>query len=264
MDHYRGASQLDADAIALALGGSRLGRVDVRASTGSTNEDALELMGDPANMGLTICADHQARGVGRKAGRSWIAPAGSSLLMTTILPAHVPASQLWTIPFWAGVCAYDAIEAEIGEPPRLRWPNDVLIDGKKCAGILCVSRISGDAARVGCGIGINVLRPNDDGALDGIGAAFLSDYSDGAARLSLLVRLLQTYEAYWTLLERPRELVAAWELRAHLAVAPYRITLDETGEEFVGQALRLGPDGTLVVRHEGVERIVALADATIL
>lgn len=264
MDQYGGASVLDGIEIARALEGSRLARVDLRASTGSTNDDALELMADPANVGLTVVADVQTRGAGRKPGRRWIAAPGSSLLMTTILPGHVPARQLWAIPFWAGVCAYDAIEAETGAAPRLRWPNDVLVDGKKCAGILCVSRITGHTALVGCGIGINVVRPSRAGALDGLDAAFLSDCSAAVTRASLLVRLLRTYSEYWTLLDRPRELAAAWETRAQLGTATYRIKLDGTGEAFEARPLRLGEDGTLVVRHDGAERIVTLADATIL
>ena len=263
MDHNGGASQLDAGSLARALFGTRFDRVDLRASTGSTNEDALELLGDPANAGLTICADYQTNGVGRKAGRRWIAPPGSSLLMTTILAGTLPPSQLWTIPFWAGVCAYDAIEHLLHVPPQLRWPNDVLLDGKKCAGILCISRVNADAARVGCGIGINVTRPEGMNDLDGIDPAYLSDHAP-VARERLMVQLLRTYDAYWGLLSRPRELVVAWELRAQLAGATYSLRLDESGEELTAQALRLGPDGTLVVRSAGLERVIALADATVI
>lgn len=263
MDHNGGAFQLDAGSIARALAGTRFDRVDLRTSTGSTNDDALELLGDAANAGLTICADYQARGVGRKAGRHWIAAPGTSLLMTTILAGSIPAQQLWTVPFWAGICAYDAIEHLLHLPPHLRWPNDVLLDGKKCAGILCVSRVSGDAARVACGIGINVTRPADASVLDGIDAAFLSDRAT-ISRERLLIGLLRTYDAYWGLLRRPRELVAAWELRAHLGGATYSLRLDETGEELMAQALRLGPDGTLVVRSDNAERVIALADASVI
>jgi len=260
----RGAFQLDDEEIAQGLVGTRFDRIELKRMTGSTNDDALALLDDPAYAGLTICADYQTRGVGRKAGRRWIAPPGSSLLMTTILPGTIPAAQLWAVPFWAGICAYDAIERESGLTPRLRWPNDVLLEGKKCAGILCVSRIAGDTARVGCGIGINVHRPAGDRELAGLDVAFVSDYAPAVTRGRLLAELLRTYDRYWGLLNRGHELVAAWELRADLAGSLYRLRLDESGEEFTAQALRLGPDGTLIVRHRGVERIVTLADASVI
>lgn len=264
MDQNLEASQLDDEAIARALTGTRFDRIDLRATTRSTNDDALEVLDDPAYAGLTICADHQTRGVGRKAGRRWIAPPGSSLLMTTILAGTIPAAQLWAVPFWAGVCAFDAIEREIGVAPRLQWPNDVLLDARKCAGILCVSRVNGAIARAACGIGINVVRPGATHELEGLDVAFLSDRAPDVSRERLLIELLKTYHAYWPLLRQPRELVAAWEMRAHLAGTPYRLRLDETGEELTADALRLGPDGTLVVRFNGAERIIALADASVI
>jgi BirA family biotin operon repressor/biotin-[acetyl-CoA-carboxylase] ligase len=264
VDQNGGASVLDDEAIDQALRGRRFDRVDLRATTGSTNEDALELLGDPANAGLTVCADYQTRGTGRKTGRRWVAPPESSLLLTTILAGAIPAAQLWVVPFWAGICVFEAIEDEAGVSPRLRWPNDVLLEGKKCAGILCTSRIAGDTARAGVGIGINVVRPADNEELEGIDAAFLSDRAPAISRQRLLITLLKTFDAYWPLLDRPRELIAAWELRAQLAGETYRLQLDETGEELVADGLRLGPDGTLVVRHHDTERVIALADATVI
>jgi BirA family transcriptional regulator, biotin operon repressor / biotin---[acetyl-CoA-carboxylase] ligase len=258
----RGASTLKIDTILDELAGTRFARIDARASTESTNEDALRVLDDAA-AGLTICADYQTRGAGRKAGRRWIAPAGSSLLMTTVLPAKIQAQALWAVPFWAGVCAHDALEEVLGVEPCLRWPNDLLLGERKCAGILCVSRVSGAFAHVGCGIGINVVRPEDDPELAAVNPAFLSDLDPAITRERVLLSLLKTYDAYWPLLTRLRELIVAWELRAQLASAVYRLRLDETGEILEGEALRLGPDGALIVRVNGAERAVALAGATV-
>ena len=77
-------------AVQAALVGTPFATVRYLAQTGSTNEDAAALLGEPAHAGLTIVADHQTRGAGRK-GRTWVAPAGSSLLFTTILPEPLPA-----------------------------------------------------------------------------------------------------------------------------------------------------------------------------
>lgn len=258
------ASVLDAGRIARELHGTRFAKVDLRTATGSTNDDALAVLGTPGGLGLTICAEYQTHGAGRKEGRRWIAPPGCSLLMTTILPGAIPAPLLWAVPFWAGICAFDAIERELGHAPVLRWPNDVMLEGRKCAGILCVSRVSGNSAHVACGIGINVVRPAQFAELAPVQPAFLSDVRPSIEREAVLVTLLRTYDRYLPLLGKPHELVVAWELRAHLAGATYHLVIDETREELTAQALRLGPDGTLIVRDGNGERIITLADATVI
>ena len=247
-----------------ADGASRFARVEFRASTGSTNDDALECLGEPAAAGLSIVADVQTRGVGRKAGRRWIATPGSALLVTTILPEEIPASRLWAVPFWVGVCAADAIARVLGGVrPRLRWPNDLLLEHRKCGGILCISRVSGVRAWVASGVGINVRRPAELGELAGIEAAFLSDVDAGATRDGLLAALLRAYDERWGLLARTDALIAEWELGAQLAGSRYRVRMDE-GEEFEGEALRLAPDGTLIVRTGAGARTVTMADATVV
>lgn len=243
----------------------RFARIEFRESTGSTNDDALEHLGDPAWAGASIVAGVQSRGAGRKAGRRWIAAPGSALLVTTILPEAIPATALWAVPFWVGLCAADAVERVLGgTAPRLRWPNDLLLDGRKCGGILCVSRVTGERAWVACGVGINVRRPAELGELAGIDAAFLSDESPEANRDELLAALLLAYDARWSLLGRSEALIAAWERGAQLAGSTYRVRIDEDGEEFEGEALRLAPDGRLVLRVAGRERSITLADATVL
>src|SRR6202140_6025668 len=67
--------------------------------TDSTNDDAARLLGEPGSAGVVIVADFQRIGKARRE-RRWIAPRGSSLLFTAILPRTVPASALWSVPYW--------------------------------------------------------------------------------------------------------------------------------------------------------------------
>src|ERR1700733_14979816 len=86
------------------MAGSRFEDVRYQARTGSTNDDANALLARGDALGTTLVAEEQTAGRGRKAGRSWIAAPGSSLLFTTILPATVPAGDLWAVPFWVALC----------------------------------------------------------------------------------------------------------------------------------------------------------------
>lgn len=235
------------------------------SETDSTNDDAVPLLGLPEHAGLVLWADFQRAGHGRRA-RNWVAPPGSSLLVTTLLPRAVASEHLWAVPFWTALGVADGIEAATGLRVALQWPNDLLLDGRKCCGILCVSRVIGERAWVGCGTGINVVRPSDDADLAAIEPppAFLSDHAPGVDRRSVLDAMLNAYTGLLGELDRPDAIAQAWERRASLDGTRYRILLDGEPEPFDATARRLGPDGALIVERDGMEQRIALADARVL
>jgi len=150
----------------------------------------------PPQRGTTLIAEVQTAGRGRKPGRSWIAPAGSALLFTVILPVAVRTEALWAVPFWAALALADGVEEGCGVRLDLRWPNDADLAGRKAAGILCTSRVAGAEAHVGCGIGLNVHRP-DDPAVAAIvpPPAYLSDAVPHVARETVLAGILGAMDA---------------------------------------------------------------------
>lgn len=229
--------------------------------TASTNEDAAALLGDDAALGMTIVAEKQTQGVGRK-GRSWIAARGSALLFTTILPRDVRAEHLWSVPFWAALGVADALERS-GVPVRLSWPNDVLLDEKKLAGILCTSRVFGDRARVGCGVGINVYRTPDAAQAIDPPPAFCDDAAP-VDRNALLSRILECFARNVPLLDDPATTARRWELAAGLPGQRYRLQIDGEDAAFEATAMGLSPNGALVVERDGARQTIALADARAL
>jgi BirA family biotin operon repressor/biotin-[acetyl-CoA-carboxylase] ligase len=233
--------------------------------TDSTNDDAVPLLGLPENAGAALWADFQRRGHGRRA-RSWVAPPGSSLLVTALLPRPVEARHLWAATFWTALGVADGIEAATGVRVDLQWPNDLLLHGCKCCGILCVSRVIGEKAWVGCGTGVNVVRPTDDAELAAIEPppAFLSDEVRGVERRAVLEAILAAYERLLPELDRPESVARAWERRAGLDGTRYRLLVDGETEPFEAIARYVGDDGALVVERDGVERRIALADARVL
>jgi BirA family biotin operon repressor/biotin-[acetyl-CoA-carboxylase] ligase len=243
----------------------RVNRFYVRRveSTGSTNDDVARILGEEQARGLVLVAGYQERGSGRK-GRRWIAPRGSGLLCTVALPDPLPPPVLWVVPFWAALALAAAIEV-FGVTPQLRWPNDVLIDDRKAAGILCVSRVAGDRAWAGCGFGVNVRRPAADADLREIDPppAFLSDRADVDCD-ALLTQILAEIERSYDALRSPGGVVQAWERAAGVPGTRYRVAPDDSGEIFEATALRLLPGGSLLVDRAGSRREITLADARIL
>lgn len=116
--------------------------------------------GAPA--GVVIVASEQTEGRGQR-GRQWMAPAGSSLLMTAIARPDCSLDQLDDIPEHVGHHVSQAIERWAGLTCQIKLPNDLMIDGKKVAGILCQSSVEGQRVNyVLIGIGINVNIGRDD------------------------------------------------------------------------------------------------------
>jgi len=240
---------------------TRISRVTV---TGSTNDDMARMLGEERARGLTLVADYQEQGAGRK-GRSWLAPPGTALLCTIGLPDPLPAADLWAVPYWMALVMRSAI-AQFGVAVTLQWPNDILVGERKAAGILCVSSVAGEYAGVGCGVGVNVRRPADPRAIADIvpPPAYLSDEAPEIDRGALLQAMLRCADERYDQLHAPPHVAHEWEIAANLPGARYRILLDGESEPFEATALRLSTDGALIVDRGGEQREITLADARIL
>jgi biotin-[acetyl-CoA-carboxylase] ligase BirA-like protein len=143
---------------ALVRPGSLWREVHVVAETGSTNEDLLAAAGRGAPAGTVLAAEAQNDGRGRM-GRSWVSVPGASLTFSVLLrPAAVPPASRGWVPLLTGVAVTSALRAVARVDARLKWPNDVLVNGAKVAGILAEQ--AGDAVVVGAGI--NVLAGQDE------------------------------------------------------------------------------------------------------
>jgi BirA family transcriptional regulator, biotin operon repressor / biotin---[acetyl-CoA-carboxylase] ligase len=127
--------------------------VRVVEETGSTNADLLARARSGADEGLVLVAEAQTSGRGRM-GRRWISPPRRALTFSVLLRPAVPAGLLGWTPLLAGVAVASALQQTAGVDARLKWPNDVLVDGAKIAGIL--AERWGNAVVIGTGI--NVLQ----------------------------------------------------------------------------------------------------------
>ncbi|WP_434046995.1 MULTISPECIES: biotin--[acetyl-CoA-carboxylase] ligase [Sorangium] len=164
--------RLDARAIELEL--SRLGAslgspLAVAAETASTNDDARSAAAAGAPHGAAFLADAQTQGRGR-GGRSWHSPPGENLYLSVVLRPSLPASSVAPIALVMGLAVASVVERRLASSARLRapgggplaevrlkWPNDVLVGGRKLAGILVEAQLRGDSvSSVIVGVGLNV------------------------------------------------------------------------------------------------------------
>ena len=152
-------SKLSAETISAALTTRQLGRSLLWfTQIGSTNDVAHDQARSGAPDGLLIVADEQTAGRGRL-DRRWWAPPGSSLLMSLLLRPALPPSRAGQLTMCLGLAAVEGIEAVTGLQPALKWPNDLLLDGRKLGGMLTELRLDGEQlayAVLGLGINVNV------------------------------------------------------------------------------------------------------------
>ena len=184
----------------------------IRVGTVLSTQDVAR----PLQVGSVVLADHQTAGRGRL-GRRWEAPHGRAFLASWVMPAHSLASLA------AGVAAATAC----GERVRLKWPNDLLLDGRKVGGIL-VERIDQKCV-VGTGINLH-WAPR--------GAAQLNVDRD-----TLLARMEPEMTRWFAAPET--EVLAAWRMRSDTLGRLVRVELP--GEKFEGIAEDLASDGSLIV-----------------
>ena len=168
-------------------------RVFVHLRLDSTNSLALSLSNDPANDGLVVLAHEQTAGRGQY-GRTWQAPPGSSVLMSVLLFPPPPLCRPVVLTAWAAVAVSEVIRQSTGLEAKIKWPNDVYLEGKKVCGILIEQRSGGRADQppaTAVGIGLNVRQPAEFFEQAGLtlGGSLLSmigqifDHQDIARRL---------------------------------------------------------------------------------
>jgi BirA family biotin operon repressor/biotin-[acetyl-CoA-carboxylase] ligase len=132
----------------------------VKDETGSTNDDVWDLGRKGAEEGTVVIAEMQRAGKGRR-GRQWISPPRRNLYLSVLLRPPFPPADAAMVSLMAGVVLCEAIQGVFGLRPRLKWPNDLLLDGKKAAGILAEMHAEQESIRflvLGIGVNLNMGR----------------------------------------------------------------------------------------------------------
>jgi len=146
----------------------RLGRtVTVYHEVDSTNSRAVAMAEREDAEGLAFLADRQSAGRGQY-GRRWLAPARSSVLLSLLLRPPPSVARPVVLTAWAAVSVCEVVQTITGARPRIKWPNDVLVQGRKVCGILIEQGARGGRTASVVGIGLNVNQSGDDFSAAGL------------------------------------------------------------------------------------------------
>jgi BirA family biotin operon repressor/biotin-[acetyl-CoA-carboxylase] ligase len=220
------------------LDGTRFADVRWFDLVDSTNRYLLECAANGAPEGVVAVADEQSAGRGRL-GRTWVAPPGAALLVSVLLRPNVPVERLHLVTLAAALAATDALP-DVGA--RVKWPNDVVVDDRKLAGVLAEAD---GAGAVVVGMGLNL---RDDW--------FPPDLREtatacGGDRADVLVAWLRAYDARLADLDR-----VLTDAAARSATLGRRVRVELASETFEGTARALTAQGYLVVD----DRLVTAGD----
>jgi BirA family biotin operon repressor/biotin-[acetyl-CoA-carboxylase] ligase len=211
-------------------------------SIGSTMTVAAGLARQSCEHGSVVVADEQTAGIGRH-GHSWYSQEGG-LYVSIVLRVARPVPVIMLA---LGLAARESIINTTALQPDLRWPNDVLLNGKKCAGI--IAQLDGTAVIAGIGINVNQTEFPDELEATSL---LLSDAT--TTREAVLAALLDAVDRYCA--EDPSEIRRMFEASSSYARGR-RVRVEQDGIEGVTQGL--DPSGFLIVRQDNGEAVTIFA-----
>lgn len=226
----------------------RFGSVD------STQSVARAFAEAGAPHGTVVTAEHQSDGRGRL-NRRWDAPPGASLLCSVILRPEVPAAEWGSLSLLVADAVRAVVSDAIGVSAEIKWPNDVLVQGRKVSGILLQSIVGQDPFVI-AGIGINV---NTYGADLPMIATSMRQVAGGPLeRNGILRALFGEMEVRLASFAGSLPTDHLAQLNSHLALRGHVVTLLDADREITGTIRRLDRTGALLLQTEtGLRRFVA-------
>ena len=228
--------------------------------TDSTNRRARLLAQEGAAHGTLVVADSQSAGRGRR-GRSWISPAGEGIFMSLLLRPDVHPSQVAKLSLLTALAVAKAIERETGLDARIKWPNDIVIAGRKVCGLLLEMTADESAVHdVVAGVGINVHQKTFDPEIENTASSLDLLAGRTLSRAALVRAFLDEFEAASAL--SPQAMMEAYCARS--ATLGQRVQVIALTGTFTGEAVGVTDSGTLLVREdEGAVREVLAADVSV-
>ena len=256
---------LDTAALKKKLNGRKNGsKVFAFDTIDSTNNCARALAGCWAEEGTLVFAERQTAGKGRL-GRSWLANPYENLTFSLVLRPTLPPEALNLLPLYAAVAVAEAVEHETGLSIECKWPNDLLIGGKKTAGILLEGSLKEEGLEyVVLGIGVNVNQTSFPDDISPRATSLKAEAGRDIDRILLLREILKSLETHYTAIMKKgfRNLIPLWLSRTTMLNKEISVTQD--GTVISGIVKGLSPEGALILDAGGTEKTLFAGDVTIL
>ena len=248
-----------------AIVGLPIARSEYFSSIGSTN-DVVASWAEHGASGLCLaCADEQTSGRGR-AGRSWFTPSGSALAFSLLLDLEkvLNTEQLGLISGLGALAVCEAFEKLYRLSPKIKWPNDVLLEGKKVCGVLAESKWSGEKMQaLILGIGINVAAESVPPKKElNFPATCIEEVIGEKAEIAKLLRGVLVSLIAWKDRMNEPNFVKSWDKR--LAYKGEHVSLGDSEPFVEGEVLGLVKDGGVKLRlKNGSERLFHMGEIQI-
>jgi len=252
---------LTPDLLRQQLKGSMFGkRIHHFFRTDSTNRVAMELGYTNEPEGAVVIAEEQTAGRGR-AGRNWHSERATGIYATLLLRPKISPVQAPLLTMMAGLSAHAAIQAQTGLQPDVKWPNDLVLNGKKLGGILTEMHAEPTMVRfVIVGIGINVNQDKFPAELSAIATSLRAETGRGQSRLELLARLLREFETdYNRFLRDGSGSVTERFTQVSSYASGKKVRVTNGKETYIGVTAGLRPEGLLQIRREDGALVTVLA-----
>lgn len=233
--------------------------------TDTTNNRARELALEGAPEGTLVVAEKQTAGRGRR-GKVWESPLGTGIWMSLVLRPQIMPAEASVLTLLCGLATAEAIKAETGLSAGIKWPNDILINGKKAVGILTEMDCEmSEVHFVIPGIGINVNTASFPPEIADIATSLYLECGKTVSRRRLVHKVLERLEEHYETFLRTGSFTAMLEdYRKHCITLGKEVHV--LGREpFFAEALDITPEGELLVRwaDNGKEEVVFSGEVSI-
>ena len=227
----------------------------------STNSMAYQLALEGAHEGEVVIAESQKKGRGRL-GRDWFSPPSLNLYLSVILRPQIPPQQASLITLMAAVATAEAIQKVSCLVPLIKWPNDILVKGRKVAGLL--NEIHSETDRIhfvilGIGVNLNMEGEMFPKEIRTKATSLKSEMGQSISRKAFLSCLLQELERWYAIFleEGGPPVLKVWRDRAQ--IEGREVEVSSFGETLVGTAVDVDSDGALILETKdgGRKRVVA-------
>lgn len=246
---------------------SRLGKtrvigreIQVFEETTSTNDVAARLARDGVKEGVVVFAESQSKGRGRL-GRQWMSPARKGLWFSVLLRPDIPPQGATQLTVASATALARAISLQTGIIPEIKWPNDILIRGKKIAGILTEMSAELDHLKeviLGIGIDVNLDAGDFPPALRKTATSLKIETGQMVDRPGLAVAILRELDRDYERISRGEFEMVAEQWQQHCSTIGAQVSIRVGDRVIRGRAEALDADGALLLRgqHGHLERII--------
>lgn len=230
----------------------------------STNTRAKQLAEEGFPTGTLVVAEQQDAGRGRR-GRSWESPRGSGIFMTVLLKPDIRPDNASMLTLVAALAVAAAIRKHTGRPAGIKWPNDIVMNGKKVCGILTEMSAQIDYVNhIVVGIGINVHNETFPEALAQQATSLYMETGVHYNRAALIEEILEQFERYYAVYLQTQDLSGLLrEYETHLVNLHQIVKVLDPKEPFEGKAMGITARGELIVDTWESRRLVSSGEVSV-